>query len=66
MACSIVSDLVVGFSSLIRVEVLGGRDHFMVGCKPERVCWLTLSGLCPCPTYTHTEPSNLVVSLHFA
>lgn len=63
MACSVVSDLMVGFSSLFRVEVLGGRDHFLM--LKESVGW-TLSGLCPCPRYTHAEPSNLVVSLHFA
>jgi len=35
MAFSIVSDLVVGFSSLFRMEVLGGRDHFLVGYKAK-------------------------------
>lgn len=37
MACSVVSDLVVGFSSLFRVEMLGGTDHFLM--LKESVGW---------------------------
>lgn len=37
-AHSIVPDLMAGFTSLFRVEVLGGRDRFLMGCKATRVC----------------------------
>lgn len=64
MVRSIVSDLVVGFSSLFRVEAHGGRDHVLMRCKALKVFWITLSVLCP--RCTHTEPSNSVVSMSFA
>ena len=56
MACSIVSDLMVGFGSLFRVEVLGGRDRFLMGCKAKRDCWMTLSGLCLVPGILTLNP----------
>lgn len=56
MTYSVVSDLVVGFNSL-----LGGRDHFLMGRKAKRECWMPLSGQCPCPVvHAHTEHANLM------
>lgn len=56
MACSVVPDLVVVFSSL-----LDGRDRFLMGCKAQRECWMPLLGHCLCPVvHAHTERGELM------